>query len=351
MTKELMGFLCGETTWEDMGDEKLLYRFPKFVDMLEEAIRDDKMLEISLEFAEALEEIDLYKAGLLSIFVRYGAEEKKDMSAGPKVMELFSRSCGYICEMLKSQGEDGRLPDDMCHIFKENKDWVRAFYSFRLVCAAAMAFLTRDVSLREMIRKEELFDQITYLFDYARSDTHLKLVISIAYMTGVCGKENLLVLLPEKEAGFFATANDLNNCYQLFLLLEEKIHEKFGGKYGMEDFTADDALVRLAHGGHPAGCMELSYSTYFWQCTCHALRHKEVEDEDKMQIVLGEESPMRIPEVDGYKVVVLFDIGFGREIGVEYLTVLHKAIQPAVEIGRELTKEEYDEWIGKMRKD
>ncbi len=352
MKKELMDFLCAETVWEDMGDENLLYRFPEFKNTFEESIRNDKMLDVSLEFAAVLEEMDLYKAGLLSNLVRYVSEKDDDVSAGQKVMGLFSRSCGYVYEMLKSQGagDDGRLPGDMGSVFGKNKDWVRAFYSFPWVCASAMAFLTKDASFREFIRKQPLLDQVTYLLDYATSDPHLKMVIGIAYMQDVCGKEKLLVLLPGKESGFFAMANNLNNCFHLFFLLEEQIYQKFAKGYGMGDFPADASLIRLAHGEHPAGCGELSYGTYFWQCTYHALWHTELEEEDKMQIILGQESPMCIPEIDGYKVIVLFDFGFHRSIGAEYLTIPHKALRPEVEIGRELTKEEYGEWIGKIRK-
>ena len=72
----------------------------------------------------------------------------------------------------------------------------------------------------------------------------------------------LLVLQPGRRQGFYATANDLNNCFHLLFLLEEEIAQKCGEKYGA-NFQAEDPVIRLAHGEYPEEVWVYSYFYIF----------------------------------------------------------------------------------------
>ena len=146
-----------------------------------------------------------------------------------------------------------------------------------------------------------------------------------------------------------AVANDLCNCFHLLFLLEEQIAEKFGKKYNMPRFEAEESLIRLAHGEYPKNCRDKSYGTRFMECNYSCANHAESEKDDILSLIWGEMSPYAIPCIDGYAVIVLLETNVSRGFDAQFLSVPHTALNPYVKIDRELTDSEYRMWIDKIK--
>lgn len=342
--EKLMAFLGEETALEDIGNESILHDFPAFGEMVGEAINSGRLLEVTKELSGCLQGMDLYKACMLSNFIGFACEKEQDASAGQGVIELFGRACGKVYELLQDCEED-EFPPDFSGVYAKDRDWVKAYYGFETLCISSMAFLARDPGLRESLWKMELWDQVSYIVEEGPESPYLRSAYYVYRIMDTCGPLSLLVLHPERQKGFFAEANDLNNCFHLLFLLEEQIAAVLGESYGMLGFEADEALVQLAHGAYPEDCDGKSYSTRFMECNYNtAWRDAEAGD-----LIWGEMPPEGIPAVDGQAVIVLRDTGIPRSFNEGFLVVDHTALSPYVKIERELTDEEYRSWMERLR--
>jgi len=350
--EELYAFLCQETTFEELGNQNILHEFPIFGNCVGEAINSGKLLDFSKELSLRLGEMDLYKACILSNFIGFACEKENDTSAGQGIVTLFSKACNHVYEMFQStiEDEECQLPEDFAKVYQTNPDWARAYYGFETICISVMAFLTRDVELRKLFRKQALSEKVAYLAEETPQSPYLHSVYYVNCMQKTCSGLKLLVLQPGKEQGFLAEANDLYNCFHLLFLLEEQIAKNLGQKYGMPAFPADEALVRLAHGEYPENCGEKSYVTYFMECNYTTVSHTKFHNEDAYSLIWGEMPPEAIPEIDGYAVIVLQERGITRSFDANFLAVPHNALRPSVRIDRELTKKEYDQWLERIKK-
>lgn len=344
--KELMDFLCTETEFDDLGNERILHDFPAFGEAVGKAINSGNLIKFTTELSDNLDKMDLYKASVLSNFIGFGCEKEDDTSAGQGVIELLEKSCINLYNMFKSlETEDGyeELPDFQ-EIYNKNKDWARAYFGFNTLCVTAMAFLTRDVELRKMLADKDIGEEITYLTEETPESPYLKSIYYVDCMQRTCSGLKLLVLYPEGKRGFIAEAGDINNCFHLIFLLEEEIADNFGRKYGMNVFYADESITDLAHGGYPDDCWGKSYVTHFTECNYSVMPSTVCGQDEIMNLVWGEMPPDCIPVVDGYHVIILLDGGPARSFDVNFLAVPHNALDPYVEIERELDSEEYVQW-------
>lgn len=354
INEKLLNFLCEKTVWEDLGNENLLHEFPEFGESVGGAINSGKMIDFTVELSGKLENMDLYKASLLSNFIGFACEKEEDTSAGSGVLKLFLRACQNVYEMCRSMEEEEECelpePDEWESIYQKNEEWVRAYFGFNILCVTVMAFITRDAGLRKELADMGISEQIRYLAEDVPDTPYLKSVYYVNCMQKTCSDLKLLVLYPDRKKGFVATANDLNNCFHLIFLMEEQIYERLGEKYGMQGFYASESLTSLAHGNYPKDCWDESYCTYYMECDYSTASHENYMAEDMMSLIWGEMPPEAIPQIDGYGVIVLFEGGPSRSFSAQFLATPHEALDPYVEIVRELKDDEYDAWIDQIKK-
>lgn len=353
MDKELKDFLCEETVFGDLGNEGILHEFPAFRKNVGESINNGNIIDFSKELSSCLDEMDLYKASLLSNFIGFACEEKENTSAGQGVIELFVKSCTSLYNMFNSLEEDGELEElpDFQEVYNKNPDWARAYYGFNILSVSAMAFLTRDTGLRKLLADKGIEEEITYLVEETPESPYLKSVYYVSCMLKTCSGLKLLVLHPDRQKGFLATANDMNNCFHLIFLLEEQMAGEFGESYGMYGFNADSSLIELAHGAYPDDCWDKSYNTYFMECNYSVAGSKKVKPEDAiMSLVWGEMPPDAIPAIDGYAIIVLMETKINRSFDARFLASPHNALKPSVKIERELDSAEYSRWKSRIEK-
>lgn len=220
MDKELKDFLCKETVFGDLGNENILHEFPAFGRNIGEAINSGNIINFSKELSSSLDEMDLYKASLISNFIGFACEKEEDTSAGQGVIELLAKSCINLYNMFNSLEEDGEYEEmpDFQEIYNKNPDWARAYYGFNILCVSAMAFLTRDTGLRKLLEDKGIEEEITYLVEETPESPYLKSIYYVSCILKTCSGLKLLVLHTGRKKGFFATASDLNNCFHLLFL-------------------------------------------------------------------------------------------------------------------------------------
>lgn len=344
--KKLMDFLCRETSPEQLGDEKLLHSCPDFGQAVGEAINGGRLIPFTVELGSHLKEMDLYKACLLSNFIGFACEKEENTSAGPDMIHLFAAACQNVYDLFCSTG--AALPPDLPLLYKQNSTWAKAYCGFNILCISAMAFLSRDSGLRTLLAELELAEKIEFLIEETPNSPYLKSIYYVDTMLKTCSDLKLLVLQPGRRQGFYATANDLNNCFHLLFLLEEEIAQKCGEKYGA-NFQAEDPVIRLAHGEYPEEVWVYSYTTCFMECNYTTAGHENFQNDDAMAMIWGEMPPDCIPMVDGRAVIVLLNSGPTRSFDVSFLAVPHEALNPYVQIEEELSPEEYDAWMRKFK--
>ena len=182
--KELMDFLCTETEFDDLGNERILHDFPAFGEAVGEAINSGNLIKFTMELSDNLDKMDLYKASALSNFIGFGCEKEDDTSAGQGVIELLEKSCINLYNMFKSletEEEYAELPDFQ-EIYNKNKDWARAYYGFNILCVAAMAFITRDAGLRKFLADKDIGEEISYLAEETPESPYLKSIYYVDCM-------------------------------------------------------------------------------------------------------------------------------------------------------------------------
>lgn len=342
--EKLMEFLCRETSPEELGNENLLHGCPDFGQAVGKAINSGQLIPFTAELSGHLEEMDLYKASLLSNFIGFACEKEEDTSAGRGIIRLFAAACTQVYDLFCST--EGELPPELPQLYEENSRWAEAYGGFNVLCISAMAFLSRDPGLRQYLAEFDLGEKIEYLTEETSESPYLKSIYYVNEILKTCGGLKLLVLQPGRSQGFYATANDLSNCFHLLFLLEEETARRFGEKYGA-DFQAPDPVIRLAHGEYPQDAWGKSYTTCFTECNYTTAGHTSFQNDDVMAMIWGEMAPDYIPKVDGRAVIVLLDSGMSRSFDASFLSVPHSALNPYVQIERELSPEEYADWIEK----
>ncbi len=199
--KELMDFLCTETEFGDLGNERILHDFPAFGEAVGKSINSGDLINFTMELSDNLDKMDLYKASILSNVIGFVCEREEDTSAGQGVIELFVKACTNLYNMFKSietEDEYEELPGFQ-EIYNKNKDWARAYFGFNVLCVTAMAFLSRDTSLRKMLADKDIGEEITYLAEEAPESPYLKSVYYVDCMQRTCNDLKLLVLYPARK--------------------------------------------------------------------------------------------------------------------------------------------------------
>lgn len=353
LNQELMDFLQTETAWNDLENQKLLHEFPQFGKVVGEAIRNGEILQFSRELSEELGCMDIYKASLVSNFIGFACEQTENTGAGKDILAFFSHACGLVYDLfqyIEANGDETILENREA-LYHINSEWAKAYYGFNILCISVMAFLSRNADLRAELSTMDISRQMQYLAEETPDTPYLRSIHYVNDMQYTCGKLKLLVLDPQRKKGFFATANDLKNCFHLLFLLEEQMAQNLRDGYGMTGYHADAALVRLAHGEYPDDCWGKSCTTYFMECDYKSTfcTREELGKKNMLPLIWGEMPPDHIPFVDDYAVIVLWENGISRSFSGEFMAVDHPALKPYVKIEKELTASEYDAWLKKIK--
>lgn len=355
VSQELMEILQSKTEVTDLENQDLLHDIPKFGEEIGKVINSGKILLFSQNLSEHLESMDLYKASLLTNFIGFVCEQTGNTKAGQHIIKFFTHVCNLVYDLFQyvEKTKNENILEDKKALYALNAEWAKAYYGFNTVCVATMAFLVRDVNLRIILSQMDIFEKVQYLADDAPETPYLRSIYYVAAMPFTCGELKLLVMNPEQEKGFLATAKDLKNCFHLLFLLEEQIYQKLRNSIEMPGYFADASIMDLAHGEYPKDCWGKSYCTYFLELdyTSLALSKEELGQGNSYPLIWGEMSPNNIPMIDNHAVIVLWKKCINRNFSSEFMFVDHPALNPYVKIEKELTDEEYKYWLNRIKKE
>ncbi len=114
----LMKFLCQKTELEELGNEELLQICPEFGESISKAFNSNHVIPFATELSERLQEMDMYKASLLTNFIGVVCEKKGDTSAGEGLIRFFALACEKVYELFQNleqsenQDEDGEYDEE-----------------------------------------------------------------------------------------------------------------------------------------------------------------------------------------------------------------------------------------------
>lgn len=358
ISNELNTFFNTKTELKDLGNEELIIKNEVYGKAIGKAINQNRLLEFSSELSQNLKDMDIYKASVVANFVGFACEKTENTSAGKGVIDLLVKSCKLVEEFVGYfTDEEGEveLPENLNaeEIFENNSQCVGAYYGFNILCVSAMAFLARDNSCREYLRTFELGETLSFLAQEVPETPYMKSVYYVNRIYDTCSKLPLLVLDTEKKQGLIAEANDIDNCFHMIFLLEEAMYQNYAKEYGMEQYECDSDLSALAHGAYPQ-CGDKSYVTYFTEVNYgEYIWRKQNQNSDKPSewlnyLIWGEMSPLNIPKLEDYHVILLKKGGPTRSFSPGFLCVGHGALQPYVKIERSLSQQEYSQWEAKL---
>ena len=360
VSKKLLQFLGSGTDFADLGNEEFVIKNEIYGKEIGKAIHNGDMLNFSCELSNNLENMDLYKACVVSNFIGFVCEKTGDTCAGKNLIVLLVKACRLVEKFFSYfTKEDGEvdMPENANfeEIFKENRECVCAYYGFNTLCVSAMAFLARDNECREYLRTFDIAETLSFLTEETPVTEYMKSVYYVNRIYVTCSRLPLLVLDTEKRQGFIAEANDLDNCFHMIFLLEEELYKNYGRECSMQNYQSDEDLSAAAHGEYPK-CGNQSYTTFFTEFNYGVYiweqqnKHKDdVNFNDKLSFLIwGEMSPIHIPKLGEYHVVMLQRGGPSRSFSAGFLFVGHTALKPYVKIERSLSKQEYDEWERKL---
>lgn len=349
LNHELIEYLQADTPCSDLDNPNLIDESPLLEREIKASSKANNMVSFFKELAEKLTTMDIYKASLLSQYMGFICQKTDNTSSGRYVLDLFACSCPLVYDLFKyiEKTGDQSILEDQKALYALNPQWARAYYGFNLLCISAMAFLAKDAKLRKTLLEMDIHEKLQYLAEEAPSTPYLHSVHYVDNVQYTCGKLDLLVLHPQKKKGFIATANDLENCFHLFFLLEEQIHQQLSKSYDMNGYSVDPSLASLAHGEHPKDCWGKSYSTYFTECDYSSTfsTKNELLKGNMVPLVWGEMPPDYIPSINDQAIIVLWENFLPRSFSAEFMAVGHPALDPYVKIERELTDEEYNMWL------
>lgn len=337
--KTLWDFLYEPTDFSALGDVKAVIQHPAFKDEIGKSLQSGNELSFSMELGERLDRMDIYKACVVTNFIGFACERTENTEAGKNVVLLLQKVLNLAKEFFSlntdAQGNIN-IPDDMSVMYEKHRECTEAFYGCDILCISAMAFLSRDFEYRKLLRSMRIKETLEYLTEEVPENEYTRSVYYVNQVHDTCGKIPLLVLDPENRQGFLAEANDLNNCFHLIFLLEEAIYTNLCQKYRMENHKINQIMSKFAHGEHPE-CGHESQTTFFLECNYH-------EFNSSTNLLWGEMPPECIPVFNGYHVVVLCRNKMLRSYDAGFLAVGHSALNPYLEIERELSSDEYDHW-------
>lgn len=356
LSEELLNYLVSETVFSDLEDEAKVIRNEVLGEEIGKAINggDEAMLEFSCELSEKLLDMDVYKASVITNFIGFVCEKTQNTRAAEGVIKLLAKSSVLVKEFWECfKNEQGEIIMEAdwngAEIYSQNKDATCAYYGFNTLCVSAMAFLAREYKCREFMKSLDVREVVSYLAEEVPEIEYMRSVFYVNRIYDTCGRIPLVVLDEERGQGVIVEANDLNNCFHLIFLLEEALYNNFKEKYGMEGYVPDEVLSELAGGKYP-DCGDRHAQAFFTEY-CYPVRNDVPNNQDIHKIydlLWSEMSPMYIPALDGYGVIILKRSGPHRGFSSSFLFTDHTALSPYVKIVRELSDAEYKEWEKKL---
>ncbi|MCZ9887394.1 hypothetical protein [Brachyspira hyodysenteriae] len=367
IVKEYIDYAKQKSNIEEVANKKLVSQNEKFL-KLKEYVKEnhDKELDICRQIASEFENMDILKSYYAANFVGHSLhhEDIIDDEIGKNIINLFFRNIDNACRFIENAAqlynvdEDDLTDDDIARInidimYRLDYKPLEAFIGIDMMIPPVMTVICSNQDLRKYFINLGLEDHIEYLETYVHALSYVHIGIEACYKT------KILVLSPKVQRGFYIEASDMSNGYYLITLLEAELYKKgLLKRYGIDNYEFNETIYNIATGNeHPQELMETEAHQQYY--TMYALQKDgtyNVEDEngelDCYKILYSDMSPEEIPDLDGTHILIMDSEGMWTKPvkwDISYFTKPHQKLKPYVKILDEISDEEYNTWIEKIK--
>ncbi|MDA0024497.1 hypothetical protein [Brachyspira hyodysenteriae] len=367
IVKEYIDYAKQKSNIEEVANKKLVSQNEKFL-KLKEYVKEnhDKELDICRQIASEFENMDILKSYYAANFVGHSLhhEDIIDDEIGKNIINLFFRNIDNACRFIENAAqlynvdEDDLTDDDIARInidimYRLDYKPLEAFIGIDMMIPPVMTVICSNQDLRKYFINLGLEDHIEYLETYVHALSYVHIGIEACYKT------KILVLSPKVQRGFYIEASDMSNGYYLITLLEAELYKKgLLKRYGIDNYEFNETIYNIAAGNeHPQELMEAEAHQQYY--TMYALQKDgtyNIEDEngelDCYKILYSDMSPEEIPDLDGTHILIMDSEGMWAKPvkwDISYFTKPHQKLKPYVKILDEISDEEYNTWIEKIK--
>ncbi|ACN84880.1 hypothetical protein OFR41_11255 [Brachyspira hyodysenteriae] len=367
IVKEYIDYTKQKSNIEEVANKKLVSQNEKFL-KLKEYVKEnhDKELDICRQIASEFENMDILKSYYAANFVGHSLhhEDIIDDEIGKNIINLFFRNIDNACRFIENAAqlynvdEDDLTDDDIARInidimYRLDYKPLEAFIGIDMMIPPVMTVICSNQDLRKYFINLGLEDHIEYLETYVHALSYVHIGIEACYKT------KILVLSPKVQRGFYIEASDMSNGYYLITLLEAELYKKgLLKRYGIDNYEFNETIYNIAAGNeHPQELMEAEAHQQYY--TMYALQKDgtyNIEDEngelDCYKILYSDMSPEEIPDLDGTHILIMDSEGMWAKPvkwDISYFTKPHQKLKPYVKILDEISDEEYNTWIEKIK--
>ncbi|MDO6994682.1 hypothetical protein Q5M87_11755 [Brachyspira innocens] len=367
IVKEYIEYAKKKANIEEVINKKLISQNDSFL-KLKEYIKDneEKELEICREISKEFNNMDILKSYYAANFVGHAIfhTEIADEEMGKNIISLFSKNIEQACQFIDNVSqlynvdEDELTDEDIANVnievmYKTDYKSLEAFIGIDMMIAPLMTVLCSNQDLRKYFISLDLMDHIEYLETYIQSLSYIHVSAE------ACCKTKILVLAPKTQRGFFIEASDMSNAYYLITLLESELYKKeLLKRYGIDNYEFDENVYNIASGTSYAKEMTESQA-HMQYYTIYAMQKDgsyKIEDEngdlDLNTMLYGDMSPEEIPDIDGMHIIIMDSDGMWKKPikwNMSYFSKPHQKLKPYVKILDEISDEEYNNWIEKIK--
>lgn len=309
----------------------------------------------------SLKDMDLLYACSAAYFCGILIERSGIHQAGKPIVDLFAKvivlACEYLAEVsnfLKIDAENLDVSDiekvEKEALFELNPNRMKAYYGCELLTLVLMTIISRDAQTRFYLREKNVYNQIQYAQSFIKNVCYVEEVYSN------CSDLEIFVLVPEAEKGFVIKVDDVGNCFHLFTLLEAELCKKgWLDRYYIKNYKWDEEIYQIAIGKawperEYSICAHQQYYTFEAIQKDGSICITKNNQVDVNTLVWGEMPPESILKLENKTVIIMKNEGmFGnRSWDAEFIRSPHSALNPKLEIIKELSEGEYKEWMTKV---
>lgn len=364
---------------EEAAQPPLFFNAPPVKDLISLGAEHNEFLPDIVKTLGSIESMSIYRGALCGYLIGlYGesdiADPKADLALGRFYLRMLALAEEYVatgCRMLGitpqqlfADNEDNEENDDN----KENAepDWAEellaldttliaaanpeaalCWQSFEPLSFGMMSRLAGSRELRFWLRSQD----DGQLIRRCQNMGELRQAVGfIPYMLRLTEEERLLLLAPATGCGVEVEAREIDSNNQFFTLLQYALyHAGLLAKLGAADFRPRPAIEKAARH---LPMSEAEQAVQLWEQGCfgyYTYPAWQEGDYNEMEPVWGEGDFSEIPRLEGRLVILLTKPRIQRSWGNAFICGTHSGLRPSVEVVRELSPNEVNSWLVKIR--
>ena len=371
IVRDFMAFVMRpEVAFDEITTSGVIFQHREFSALIDFCCKNPEVAEIVVgEVIRRLPEMDVFKACVAALCVGSITEGGVPCPSSVEIVNYFiERSWRCVAYLKKAAGMlevglDELEPEalekaDQRALYALDGEGYKTFVGSYYLIMCVMSRICRERSLRESLRQvENIEDLCGFLAQYVGAYGFVSSVLELVE------EEDIIILSPEQGVGLEVTVRQLDSNFLFFTLFQiEMYHRGWLEKLGVLDYKYDPVRDQRAHNlvgedereeGQDSACMEYyTYKAYQPDGTYSILMtgadgKQQVNPENR---VWGEGNIYEIPRLDD-RIVILVDSHplMSRSWGKGFTTPVHGAIRPDVTLKRQLSDDEFDTWMQKVK--